>query len=618
MSDFAWDWTIAGCDFLSAATADTPMQRGFARVQRQQVDTAKAPGEQSMDLWWLRSQSTFTGGAGKAIYEPGDDTQVRTMFANSQGIDSWTDGQVKLLHRMSALTSGASGTVRNVILASDQDGVEYLAWCGLTQVKVMAADGTGSIASFSMLGAELPRKLVSFAGYVWVLCNNGYIECFSPSLSGGTAYLTYDLDTYGKDIFTAKDRVFATTKRADEPQKVYELADGTNTGGIKTLPAVSFEISNPSNYIYDAANAPGAVLFAGTRTVFRVSLTTSGELPDLTTPAVCAELPQGETLRGIFTYLGSIVVLATSRGIRIGQLRDDGSLVYGPLTVEAGVNTWPKAYFAAYDRFVYVGVAQGHPDGTSGLVRLDVSNIDSTGRAAWAWDLSVGSAVEIYGVAPMGSTGRIAVASGFTALMAEHATEYVSSGWLQTGQVLYGTVEPKVFRTARATATVPTGGSVAVSSVQSDGTATPLSTYTANTQAETTVSPSTRLDRLGLKFTLTRGTTASTTPVLTGYTLKALPAVDQVELISIPLMCFDSEVDKHKVKRGGPGKALARFNELVAAVRSAGTFTVTNKATGETFICVLSPDNPLTFQQSSPPTGFQGFGGIISITVRVV
>ena len=100
------------------------------------------------------------------------------------------------------------------------------------------------------------------------------------------------------------------------------------------------------------------------------------------------------------TYLGAYLALGTSRGVRIGQVDPDGTLVYGPLTVETFM---PVRALAARDRFVYAGIERDL-DGVSGCACIDLSEDipkedgGSSGRYAWAYDAPLDSAGQITSV----------------------------------------------------------------------------------------------------------------------------------------------------------------------------------------------------------------------------
>src|SRR5262245_21138228 len=93
-----YDFLVGGIPFLSAASPENPIVRRTAQIRKAQTDIGAEPGEQSLDGWWLRSQSTFHEGAGILYQEPltGDPS---SRYRDSLGVDVWTPGRVSLLKR---------------------------------------------------------------------------------------------------------------------------------------------------------------------------------------------------------------------------------------------------------------------------------------------------------------------------------------------------------------------------------------------------------------------------------------------------------------------------------------------------------------------------------------
>ena len=58
-TNFLYNFAIAGLPFLAAMRDDLPLERAFAQVRRQQLDTAQVAGEQSLSNWWLRSHAAL-------------------------------------------------------------------------------------------------------------------------------------------------------------------------------------------------------------------------------------------------------------------------------------------------------------------------------------------------------------------------------------------------------------------------------------------------------------------------------------------------------------------------------------------------------------------------------
>ena len=98
-----YDCAIAGIPFLTAIRDDRPYERATAQFRKQQFDSQRDPGEQSLSNWWLRSQSSFHAGEGIKFYDPLANPYSDTISTNSYrvkdsyGVDIWTQGEVSLL-----------------------------------------------------------------------------------------------------------------------------------------------------------------------------------------------------------------------------------------------------------------------------------------------------------------------------------------------------------------------------------------------------------------------------------------------------------------------------------------------------------------------------------------
>jgi hypothetical protein len=78
-------------------------------------------------------------------------------------------------------------------------------------------------------------------------------------------------------------------------------------------------------------------------------------------------------------------------------------------------------------------------------------------------------------------------------------------------------------------------------------------------------------------------------------------------------MCYDNERDTHGLKR--EGDSWARYQALRGACARGELVSYQNLQTGELATAVVED---LGFRQSSPPRGFDGFGGTINITLRLI
>ena len=100
-TDVAYDTALGGMPFIYAINDARPYIRQTAPFRKEQFDNQTEPGEQSLTGWWIRSQQSFHGGDGITFYDPAQTTSNSPdhyRFADSRGIDVWTQGQVTLLN----------------------------------------------------------------------------------------------------------------------------------------------------------------------------------------------------------------------------------------------------------------------------------------------------------------------------------------------------------------------------------------------------------------------------------------------------------------------------------------------------------------------------------------
>ena len=120
-------------------------------------------------------------------------------------------------------------------------------------------------------------------------------------------------------------------------------------------------------------------------------------------------------------------------------------------------------------------------------------------------------------------------------------------------------------------------------------------------------------ESLGFRFTLFPDTTS---PVLTGYQLKALPAVRRARQLTIPLMNYDFEEDRYNAITGYEGRAWDRVNQLESIESLGDQLLIQDFTTGETVQAVIES---LEFVRMTPPERrYKGFGGILYVIARTV
>jgi hypothetical protein len=133
----------------------------------------------------------------------------------------------------------------------------------------------------------------------------------------------------------------------------------------------------------------------------------------------------------------------------------------------------------------------------------------------------------------------------------------------------------------------------------------------------TTSSPQTAQEFLAYKFTLTRDTTTTSSgPTFKGYQVKATIATPRRRVIKFPAYCFDIETDRFNTVVGYEGRAFDRIRLLEQIEQSGDVLTWQDLTTGESQQAVVEE---VTFTRMTPPDRrFDGFGGILQITVRTV
>ena len=200
----------------------------------------------------------------------------------------------------------------------------------------------------------------------------------------------------------------------------------------------------------------------------------------------------------------------------------------------------------------------------------------------------------------------------------EDSSTLTSTGYVTTGYIRYGTLEPKNFKRLLARGDF-TYGSLTLETVDKDGVEYDHITYEAGVTAVEvgTSQPDTAQEYVAFKFILNRdSTTTSQGPVFKGYQAKATIATPRQRVMRFPVYCFDIETDRYNVVSGYEGKALARLQLLEGVEENGDVVTWQDLTTGESRQVVVEE---ISFTRMTPPDKrFDGFGGVIEITIRTV
>jgi len=199
----------------------------------------------------------------------------------------------------------------------------------------------------------------------------------------------------------------------------------------------------------------------------------------------------------------------------------------------------------------------------------------------------------------------------------EQTATYVDEGYLQTSRQRFSTLEPKLYEMLRVRGPILTSDFF-VSVIDPNDTEYPVVGYVSGQTpgaADVGIQDLGPLDYLSVKFTMSSSDDHSDTAVASGYQLKALPAQPRQRILTIPVWCFDWETDKYGNVLGGAGTAITRLTELEALDTAAD---IVNFQDLDNDVVERVAIDEVEFVQTSPPVGADGWGGIITLTLRTI
>lgn len=372
------------------------------------------------------------------------------------------------------------------------------------------------------------------------------------------------------------------------------------------------------------AEGPAAMFFGGhdgqSSTIQAVTLDTGGGLPTLSGAAISAALPDGELVQELAVVAGQFIGIGTTAGFRVG-LMDGSAITYGPLIIEPDGVRGTTA-LVSEGRFFLVAFETG--DGLSQVYKVDTSVEISTGVYAYAKDMRCSSASVVGDDANKGTIVSLAVLdSGLTAATSpgrweEVAGQLCRSGWIQTSRIRYRTTEPKSFKYLSMDLE-PVVGTISVDAILEGGSTLPLGTINQQGQVfqESLGIESEPMRYLSLRFNFARQT-ASTGPTMHSYLLRATPAAAPQRLITLPLLCYDSEQAKSGQRYGKDGYANDRLIALQQLEDEARTLVYQDFTTGTDTGINVSIES-MKFVQMTPRNSDTGnMGGILYLQLRTV
>jgi hypothetical protein len=612
-----WDCAIGDLTFLLATSERNPFVRETADFRRQRIDTERNPGEQSLDSgYWIRSQSSWHYGTGLTSAEPLEvnDEEAQFRYRQGGGVDPWTPGQISLLkasenvHSSSASSMSVLGVQTGVLFREDST-LTYITNAG--SASTVTWGGSGTIGSMTDTGQ-----------YYLVSNATGIYRGDLPSGTGTLIYNNKSTPTYTR-IRWVKNRVMYA-----DGVDIHEITDLTPSSA--TLPTELFSHPNSGWVWTDFSDGPTSIYASGysleNSAIYRIGVATTTTTTTLSVPTIVAEMPRGENVISMYSYVGSFLIIGTTSGVRVAQINDDGSLTIGPLVVSAAA----VDDVVAFGSYVYVTVRDkgraGDRVDRPGLYRIDLGqNINNTTLDfAHAADLYTPTALDGDCVSVTTSGDKIWYAvTGTDGGVFKESDSYLDEGWFETGRIRLGTVEKKGWRDLRLLTQENIDGTVTAYASTTD-IGSPSSWTEVITAGGDNSDITGKLNsaapepasNLFLGFRLRTDATCLCPAQLIGYQLRAVPAPSRTRLLSVPIMLFDYITDRKGMKIGRTGFAWDTLQKLHELEENAVVVQWRDFTTGEAATVYVER---VSFTRLTPPTNrVSGVGGVATVLLRIV
>ena len=602
-----WDCYVGGLPFLLWVGDENPYLRESTSARRDRVDTSRDPGDVSLDsAIWIRSQTSWHLGAGQSVAEPleGDAEEARFRYAAGGGINPWNKGQVSLMN-----ASLLRGTGARRCLAAPGWGI--------------VVPGTGGVSLYPNSGAatSLSTKTtitgpIAVSGTRWFGASSTGIE-YGNLATGGEGQVALTGITA---LSWAKDRLWCGAGAA-----LYELP------AFPTLPAAihTFTTGGAIVDIEGGASAVYVMVSGPVTSIFAISVASDGSL---NAPREVATLPRGETGICMYGYLGGVLAIGTTKGLRIADCSNESSLSVGPLVLEATGGVYDMVGDGSY-LYVTAGTERVSPDGTNlrpGLYRVDLSSpIADSGYGQSAASLFP-YAADLFEPGTGSASGRawsttvydsriwyVSGANSADASVYRRDDTLSTLGWLDSGTITFSTAERKAWLSMHMEATG--AGTLFVEADAGNGRLPVSQTVLSVPRSETLALDATALGAsasLAHRIYLTGDGTVAGSPTLKSLSLRATPVPQRTRYIRLPLACFDRQMDRNNTPVGYEGFAWDRLRDLEELEQSGALVSVVDQRTGENVRALI---DRVAFEGKAPPSRhFTGFGGVINLTLLVV
>lgn len=281
-----------------------------------------------------------------------------------------------------------------------------------------------------------------------------------------------------------------------------------------------------------------------------------------------------------------------------------GSVSNKALTSDVATLTTSAAHGLAVGDQVWVEKVDSTFNG-----KYTVTGVPTTTTFTYA---KVNANVASAAVSPVGKVNKVG------SINIEADTTLASSGYVTTGYIRYGTLEPKNFKRLLARGNY-TYGTMTLETVDKNGIEYDHITYSGEIEPVevTTSQPEQAQEYVAYKFIISRDATDTTKgPVFKGYQAKATIATPRQRLMQFYVYNMDTESDRYNVQFGYSGRANDRLNTLEDIEESGDIVTWQDLNTKESRQVQIES---IQYLRVTPPDKESaGNGGILQITVRTV
>lgn len=630
-----WDCDLNGKGFM-LSTLDTQAPFEFRSYEVQSVpialpriDNSEEPGEQTLGQWWTRAQHSWHLGIGQEILDAEGSSRfkVTDMF----GLDPWTEGVLTNGQAYQTRINPNDTSLKQVRSIGTHAGLIVIHPVSLTNT-IRRWVNPDSAADNLTIGPTSGANYITYDGeLVYIAYAGDTIRSLDPSTFSSLTVVNNhsDVDVIGY----VKGRLMGA--KANQLFE-YDLSD--------TAVPEPFFIESSTDWVFTAITESGPAIyfsgFSGHRSEIYAARLTAQDIPFASVATVGAprsvwEAPRGETINHIKGYVGQQLLIATSRGVRVGNIvSEEGDLSVGPLIAETDK---PCLWIEPWEDIAYFGWGVhdnifGNPE--IGIARIDLgdlsyapdvftdmnagSNPDNFGNVIQItiWSNYDGIPVPVFGAQRLDAGGSIYVTNGRLASGDLKTIQRKGAGYFTIGEVWFGTTEKKRLKYFDAVVDHTSGVNDTwdlLIGLDGGALASVIADHDADGYSENTLT-SQEASKFSMRIELHADITVNTaeTISLRDWRFRGVPTASKRFRYLVPLMLYDFVVLGTGAKTGKIGLAWELLSGLESLYRNDTEFSFTppESATVSGRAPVTVTMINLRFKEFAPPKGAEGFGGI--------